>query len=372
MRINKLFIPIWVCLSFAAYGQHNPYLGPIQLFPVQSPERDTGFYDCGDTLSATYTLGINGSSVVDYEVCGAGLQIKMYVGNAQFLFPEDASMNVTIGPEAIGIFSFEFSGPDTIVATQIAVIPYSFFNPFETQITVSMQVLPTADLGQPITIGAYLVVPPPDQVCFGNLPEDDSIVTIQTVFCSQPLPLQAIDLRTKLMDKSSAKITWKILHQINYVEFELERKKDNQTGWTSIATMPANHHVENEVEYNYIDHFQGSADKLYYRIKILDKNGQYDYSPVQVLLLQTGHFRLSGYPNPTAAFYELNIQSRGAEKIAVQVLDILGRLVYQEGFGLKEGNTTRRLDFSALRPGNYFIKVSGTDIRETLNVVKME
>lgn len=369
--IFLLFFASFCCFSIA---QHNPYLKQIELTPSNSPARDTGFFDCGDTLAATFTFGINGSSIADYSVCGSGLQIKMYVNNARFLNSEDASANLIFGPEFIGLFSYDFAGPDTIVATQVLAIPYSFFTPFEATIQTAVQVLPTADLGQSIHIGATLIVQPDNQICFGNDAADDVMDTVLTVFCLQSLPLQSFDLQVKLQDPNQSKITWKVLQQINYMEFEIERKKDTEFNWTSIATIPAISYSENETVYHYIDQLQGSANKVFYRIKVISQDGSSVYSPTRMVFLNTQarHIQLFGYPNPTHNFYELNIQSKKEEKIILQLFDMLGRTVSKETILLQDGLNIKWLDLTHLLPGTYVIKAAGLDIQEKISIIKTE
>jgi len=188
----------------------------------------------------------------------------------------------------------------------------------------------------------------------------------------QGLPLQSVDLRAQLIDNKSSNITWKILNQINYLEFEIERKKDNQTDWTSIATLAAGGYSENEVQYNYIDNFQSAANKIYYRIKILATDGLINYSPIRILLLNTQRILLFGYPNPTSNYFELNIQSKSEEKISLQVFDMLGRVVSKETLFLEEGINTKQFNFSELQTGRYYIKASGSAIQETVSMFKIE
>ena len=78
------------------------------------------------------------------------------------------------------------------------------------------------------------------------------------------------------------------------------------------------------------------------------------------------------YPNPFNKQLNVAFSTKKAGKVAIQITDIEGRLVYQNNAGLLDkGNYNLRIDLSgmSLAPGMYFMKVSRDGITE--NAIKL-
>ena len=99
----------------------------------------------------------------------------------------------------------------------------------------------------------------------------------------------------------------------------------------------------------------------YYRLRQVDYDGQFEYSPVVVATID--HLEqdvISLYPNPNSTgLLFLNLTSTSRHTQNIQIRDIAGRLVYQADFELESGSNQLEIDVSTLNQGLYILEVDG-------------
>lgn len=77
------------------------------------------------------------------------------------------------------------------------------------------------------------------------------------------------------------------------------------------------------------------------------------------------------FPNPTSGEVSLNLVSNNEADITLQVVNLVGQVVYTSSSSLFGGENTVKLDLSSLNDGQYIIKITdGTSISTTSVVVK--
>ena len=97
----------------------------------------------------------------------------------------------------------------------------------------------------------------------------------------------------------------------------------------------------------------------YYRLRQVDYNGQFDYSPVVTVTTDVkgtvvGEF----YPNPTiAGKVTLEVTSTAAGTWQAQVYDPSGKELSNQQIAVAKGYQAVAFDFSTLTPGLYFVKL---------------
>lgn len=186
------------------------------------------------------------------------------------------------------------------------------------------------------------------------------------------LPLQLTNFNVKYLGNGKSKLEWTTLNENNSLKFEIERKFDSESGWTTLGTIPAALHSSEQKIYNYTDGFSKSGNKIFYRIKQVDQDGSAKYTDIKSIQLNYSNMQIEGYPNPTKNQYRLQIQSKKDEKISLDVIDIMGRIISREEFIIQEGSNTKNLQLGSLVPGTYFVKVAGKETNESLTVLKID
>ncbi len=131
----------------------------------------------------------------------------------------------------------------------------------------------------------------------------------------------------QLPKDNSALLNWTVENRdANSSHFAIERSNNginfNQIGIVNALT-----------DHNHLIHIQIMAFNLsgtvYYRLKMVDKDGQFAYSDIKLFNLPMQDLLLRIYPNPVQSMTKLNITLDQAQVIKVSVNDALGKSVKQ-------------------------------------------
>ncbi len=172
--------------------------------------------------------------------------------------------------------------------------------------------------------------------------------TEKTAVVSNVLPLQLIDF--SVLKKATVNLlSWNTAQAINVSHFEIQRSSDGKDFYT-IGQLNAS-----DVSYSFVDRAPTKGIN-YYRLKMVDKDGKFQYSPVKRAIDSNGvHF--SVYPCPAKDFLNLKIETATASDFNIQVVDQLGRVVLVNQLEVSEGTSIKRMLINHLSRGNYYIKI---------------
>ncbi len=168
-------------------------------------------------------------------------------------------------------------------------------------------------------------------------------------------------------------LTWQISNQdANSAYFELERSFTG-TDFTKIGRVEVNLNSGSTGSYTFNDIDIGKTKSngvIFYRIKMVDKDGKFTYSQVRSIRLTSKSFGVNLYPNPAKNFSNASIEIDNPANIILSISDASGKTVQQIEFAGYKGLNQKRIDLSRLASGSYLIKVnSGNDI-QTISLLK--
>jgi len=109
-----------------------------------------------------------------------------------------------------------------------------------------------------------------------------------------PLPLNLTSF-SAIKQNNNALLQWKTVNELNTSRFEVERS-NNGTLFTTIGTVPAFNQPGNHL-YSYTDNKNVNAGSYFYRLKMVDKDGKFNYSDV-IYLNETDLPTFTVFPNP--------------------------------------------------------------------------
>ncbi|MEX0812796.1 MAG: Calx-beta domain-containing protein [Chitinophagales bacterium] len=138
-----------------------------------------------------------------------------------------------------------------------------------------------------------------------------------------------------------AQLEWLTATEINSDAFEIQRS-DNAIDFKSIGRVEAQGNSVEEVEYVFIDKKPLKGDN-YYRLKQIDKDGQYEIFPVKQVYFDTFNkeIEVNIYPNPSNGKH-LNIDlkniAREDQRLELKIYDTRGRQVFEYGNFVSENN----------------------------------
>jgi len=186
--------------------------------------------------------------------------------------------------------------------------------------------------------------------CYLNCLSDGLVNGSSTPECGIILPVVLKNFETKKENKSTI-LHWRVTDEKNCIGYEVERKS-NSLPWTKIGFVPARtktFYENRELVYAYTDMNPADGNN-YYRIKILDKDGGYQYSIIRQQSFNGGADWIV-YPNPARDFTLI----KGINgKTTVELLELMGKVI--------ERNThfgpSIELDLKGVKEGVYVVKIT--------------
>ena len=130
-------------------------------------------------------------------------------------------------------------------------------------------------------------------------PGGDATITLLNVF---PLPVTFGEFKA-YQKNSDIELAWKILTEINTEKYEVE-KSDNGRNFRKIGEVAATG-GNGVIDYTFLD-IHGNTGDNFYRLRVVDRDGQFKYSAVVRVNLGNGS-QLMIYPNPVTG-KQINIQ----------------------------------------------------------------
>jgi len=174
------------------------------------------------------------------------------------------------------------------------------------------------------------------------------------------LPVSLLDFRGYINNENVAKLSWSVTAEINMSHYEEERSTTGND-FISIAKVNANNLVAVSAisDYSVDDNVANLTGNVYYRLKLVEKDGNFKYSKViSFKLVKDGKTSIAVHPNPAVSFFNLKVIAEKDENIIVKVVDMMGRnLITQQSKVLSGINTISFNDISKLSAGTYSVQV---------------
>lgn len=168
--------------------------------------------------------------------------------------------------------------------------------------------------------GVYSLVHPFSSPSVANyfLGVNDTLVSLSS------LPLTLLQFEAKSSQNSGVILTWKTANEINTARFDVQRSEDGNN-FTAIGSVLAK--AGSAESYSYNDQMNPFLNgTVYYRLKMIDKNGSFSFSRVVSVQLRS-NFTVTIFPNPIKGEFTVDLKSRCA-KAEFSLLDASGQQVY--------------------------------------------
>lgn len=183
--------------------------------------------------------------------------------------------------------------------------------------------------------GAYTIRVTHKNNLQNNAPQAFSIITSGSTL-NAVLPVKWLHFSCKNME-NKVELNWTTVQEINNKGFEIERSTNNET-FSTIGFVKGRENSLVINKYNYVDelinlsNLEPFSDKLHYRLKQIDLNGNYNYSKT-ISVEAPKIFGVTIYPNPFTENFTLTINSNSASQLVNVVLcDITGRIILDKSF----------------------------------------
>lgn len=157
-------------------------------------------------------------------------------------------------------------------------------------------------------------------------------------------------------------LTWTISKENNLSHFEIEFAGSITNNFKKIGEIVTD---SSETDYSFIDTITARESINYYRIKIVEKGGNFRYSTTVALNCSVAKF-ISVFPNPSKE--KINLATLEPMKNAtVKIVDSYGRVVYIDK---NISGTKTSINISSLPDGFYFVRVENGNIFYSSKFIK--
>ncbi len=184
------------------------------------------------------------------------------------------------------------------------------------------------------------------------------------------LPLELVYFKGSLQNDATL-LQWETANESNTSYFGVERSIDGRN-FDGIGTVAAIGAGGGPNKYSYTDYDVNNlpSSVIYYRLRMVDVDGQYKYSNVVTIYL-ADITTMTISPNPTTGETRMMINAAADGDVHWKLTDYSGKVVMQNVVHLRKGNNNITINVSKLSGGLYFMNVSGTGINQHIKLQKL-
>lgn len=182
---------------------------------------------------------------------------------------------------------------------------------------------------------------------------------------SSPLPAELVNFEVSLLKKDKAKLKWQTASELGVERFDVETNSNSNSNYKSIKQVLSKNNDNKFTDYELVvDNLVAGTN--YFRLKIVDTDGQFTYSPIRVLTIGStdGFEKLQIYPNPVLDFLTLEMTDN-IEKIKLEIVNTQGQIVYKG-----EMTDLINIDVTYLKSGIYFVKMDNNKTIQFRKIAK--
>ncbi len=169
------------------------------------------------------------------------------------------------------------------------------------------------------------------------------------------LPVELASFRGSVMDRYNM-LEWQTESEENAMVFLIERSLDGYRDFTEIGRIGA--YGNSSILRSYELKDESPVSLAYYRLRIVDFDGTFEYSDVIVVeRSKTDIDLVEVYPVPAEEEVTVLVHTKSAGKAILTISDFLGRKIKQEKIELKAGINHYVFDFGEHETNFYYLTI---------------
>ncbi|HEX8278776.1 MAG TPA: T9SS type A sorting domain-containing protein, partial [Segetibacter sp.] len=180
------------------------------------------------------------------------------------------------------------------------------------------------------------------------------------------LPLRALKLSGHLSNNNSI-LEWTLGNEQNSSHFILERSSDG-TMFSSVAKIAVKENTNSKQNYTDSKVERLSTDKLYYRVKQVDKDGLSSYSNIVLINLNDLKPSITVAPNPVKDVLHIHSDTN-VNNVSISLSDMNGKVIYVTKRNLLASGQVQ-INVAGLPKGLYTIAVKSSDGLKQVKILK--
>lgn len=190
-----------------------------------------------------------------------------------------------------------------------------------------------------------------------NLPDTDWRMeytpTAANVVFDVGLPVSWLTFSAEARGKSVL-LEWATAAEENNDYFQVERQERASGTWSVIGRVAARGRGQSAGAYSFVDASPPREEQLPYRLRQVDTDGTFSYSPIRVVGFDPDRYSATVYPNPSSG--ELYFSFDAVQTSGLELYDGGGRIILRQP--LNPAVPDQRFVFPAnLTAGTYFLRL---------------
>jgi hypothetical protein len=189
---------------------------------------------------------------------------------------------------------------------------------------------------------------------------------------SSPLPVKLLDFTAQKVSENVL-LKWEVATEVNVTRYEVELARGNnelQAGhFVKIGEVASQGNTNGSRTYTFTDNEAVKSGARYYRLKIVNTDGSFSYSPVRsVVFAEAVLWQV--YPNPSNGLFSLVYQLNSNEEIIARIIDAKGSVVKEYR---KTGNgflQKLNVDLVSNASGVYLLQIDAAGKKQTFKLYK--
>lgn len=186
-----------------------------------------------------------------------------------------------------------------------------------------------------------------------------------------PLPVEMLYF-TGNFSEEAVLLKWATASELNNSHFEIERSVDD-FDFHKIGEVAGTGNSTTRIEYSFDDTaIPPIYNRLYYRIKQVDFDGQYEYFEIIAVYNETLEpVELKTWPNPFNEQLTLFLRASSPDNVAVKLYNMEGQEAYSHFYPVREGLNELEIEkLYDLPPGIYSLYLTGNFLAFKEKVIK--
>lgn len=179
---------------------------------------------------------------------------------------------------------------------------------------------------------------------------------------------------TASVNQNKVQLNWETATELNNNSFEVQRKLEN-ADWITIGFVQGNGTTTEPRSYTYFDEVsEFISNKIYYRLKQIDYNGNYEFSDeIEVITLPLEYSLSQNYPNPFNPITKIKYEIPENTNVTLEVFDVLGKLIKTlVNENKSAGRYEVEFNASELSSGLYLYKISAGGVEQTRKMLLLK
>lgn len=227
-------------------------------------------------------------------------------------------------------------------------------------------------LGSNTVIDSIIVRWPNGGVYKETYPSElNGLKTILEGTFNAPFPLELVAFEIEKVTRTTAQLNWVTANEVNTDRFEIERSTDAKT-FEKIGQLAAAGHSEHLKTYTFSDNRIDPHLSYYYRLKMIDQDESFTYSPLRNIQAEKGKNFIITQPseNPIrSGVLRIEVQSFKTSDIQMALFDRAGQLLKSYTWRTSEGKWLLQLPLTDIASGVYYVRLLSNDQVETIPLI---